>query len=225
MTALVMPIDKPPWTMPTSCLAYQAAGEPLGGWCSYAEQARGVAAEGHPGAAVAACRGRRPASQRPGRRAACGGPAARGARRLPPALGLGGRYGTLPVAVIFYRNYRILLFAPRRGMLAIRPGVNRRTGPSEFLLSRTPISPSGRLATSTQLLLEKLRELLVQYESEPGRPGRPSGVRLSMSLPRWMSCDLCGNTPRYPGCYGGWCCESGDGCDDPARPVLAPDSL
>jgi hypothetical protein len=40
--------------------------------------------------------------------------------------------------------------------------VNRRTGPSGSLLLRTPIPPSGRLATSTQLPLEKLRELLTQ---------------------------------------------------------------
>ena len=32
-------------------------------------------------------------------------------------------------------------------------GVNVRTGPPEFLLLRTPISPPGRLATSTQLPL------------------------------------------------------------------------
>jgi hypothetical protein len=31
--------------------------------------------------------------------------------------------------------------------------VNFRTGPAEFLLSRMPISPPGRLATSTQLPL------------------------------------------------------------------------
>src|SRR5271166_30046 len=41
-------------------------------------------------------------------------------------------------------------------------GVNRRTAPLESLLFRTPISPSGRLATSTQLPLEKLSELLTQ---------------------------------------------------------------
>jgi|ERR1700691_5403488 len=41
-------------------------------------------------------------------------------------------------------------------------GVKRRTAPSESLLLRTPISRSGRLATSTQLPLEKLRELLTQ---------------------------------------------------------------
>ena len=35
------------------------------------------------------------------------------------------------------------------------PGVNRRTGPSASLLWRTPIRPSGRSATSTQLLLER----------------------------------------------------------------------
>jgi hypothetical protein len=40
------------------------------------------------------------------------------------------------------------------------PGVNLRTGPSGRLLSRTPISPPGRFAASTQLPLEKLRELL-----------------------------------------------------------------
>jgi hypothetical protein len=40
--------------------------------------------------------------------------------------------------------------------------VNRRTAPSGSLLLRTPIPPSGRLATSTQLPLEKLRELLTQ---------------------------------------------------------------
>jgi hypothetical protein len=31
--------------------------------------------------------------------------------------------------------------------------VNLRTGPDEYLLLRTPISPPGRLATSTQLPL------------------------------------------------------------------------
>jgi hypothetical protein len=39
-----------------------------------------------------------------------------------------------------------------------------------------PISPPARLATSTQLLLEKLRELFVQRESEPGRSGLSPGV-------------------------------------------------
>jgi len=38
------------------------------------------------------------------------------------------------------------------------------------LLSRTPTSPTGRLATSTQLLLEKLRDLLIQCGSELGLP-------------------------------------------------------
>ena len=41
-------------------------------------------------------------------------------------------------------------------------GVNRRTAPSASLLLRTPISSSGRLATSTQLPFEKLSELLTQ---------------------------------------------------------------
>jgi hypothetical protein len=70
------------------------------------------------------------------------------------------------------------------------PDVNRRTGPSESLLSRTPIPPSGRPATSTQLLLEKLRELLTQSEPEPGLPGRRPSELLSTSLPRCMSGDL-----------------------------------
>jgi hypothetical protein len=61
------------------------------------------------------------------------------------------------------------------------PGVNRRTGPLESLLSRTPISPSGRFATSTQSLLARLRELLIQDESEPGPPERPSCVSLPTS--------------------------------------------
>src|SRR6476646_8535208 len=50
--------------------------------------------------------------------------------------------------------------------------VNRRTAPSDSLLLRTPISPSGRLATSTQLPLAKLRELLTQ--SKPEFSGFPS---------------------------------------------------
>src|SRR3954447_25459690 len=44
--------------------------------------------------------------------------------------------------------------------------VNRRTAPSDSLLLRTPISPPGRLATSTQLPLAKLRELLIQLKPE-----------------------------------------------------------
>src|SRR5277367_5663550 len=58
-------------------------------------------------------------------------------------------------------------------------GVNRRTSPAESLLLRTPISPSGRLATSTQLPLEKLRELLTQLEADPGL----SSIGLSTLLP------------------------------------------
>jgi hypothetical protein len=41
-------------------------------------------------------------------------------------------------------------------------GVNRRTGPSGCLLLRTATPPSAMLATSTQLPLEKLSELLTQ---------------------------------------------------------------
>ncbi len=63
------------------------------------------------------------------------------------------------------------------------PEVNRSTGPLGSLLWRTPISPSGRLATSTQLLLAKLRELLIQCEPEPGIAGRRPLVGLSTFLP------------------------------------------
>src|SRR5262245_16130357 len=63
-------------------------------------------------------------------------------------------------------------------------GVNRRNVPSVSLLWRTPTRPSGRLATSTQLLLEKLRELLIQDDSEPGPPARPLRISLPTSLPR-----------------------------------------
>jgi hypothetical protein len=62
--------------------------------------------------------------------------------------------------------------------------VNRSTEPSESLLLRTPILPSGRFATSTQLLLEKLRELLTQDGPELRLP-RPSpeiGLATSTSL-------------------------------------------
>src|SRR5450755_860009 len=91
---------------------------------------------------------------------------------------------TCPVAVIFYPKLSNSPFrTPPRNACHLSD-VNRRTGPLESLLSRTPISPAGRLATSTQLLLEKLRELLIQYESEPGLPGRPPRVSLPMSLPR-----------------------------------------
>src|SRR6516225_5605422 len=41
-------------------------------------------------------------------------------------------------------------------------GVNLRTGPAGSLLLRTPTEPPGSSATSTQLPLEKLRELLTQ---------------------------------------------------------------
>ena len=61
------------------------------------------------------------------------------------------------------------------------PDVNRRTGPSESLLSRIPISPSARLATSTQLPLEKLRELFIQDEPEPVLSGWSPGVGLPTS--------------------------------------------
>jgi hypothetical protein len=46
---------------------------------------------------------------------------------------------------------------------------------------RTPIPPSGRLATSTQLPLEKLRELLTQSEPDPS--GALPCVVLPTSLP------------------------------------------
>src|SRR5271156_4134912 len=46
--------------------------------------------------------------------------------------------------------------------------VKRSTAPWASRLLRTPISPSGRLATSTQLPLEKLNELFTQKEPESG---------------------------------------------------------
>src|SRR5215510_1655581 len=58
--------------------------------------------------------------------------------------------------------------------------VNRRTAPSDSRLLRTPISPPGRLATSTQLPLAKLRELFTQLK--PEFSGFPS-VALSTVLP------------------------------------------
>ena len=57
-------------------------------------------------------------------------------------------------------------------------GVNRRTGPSGSLLLRRPIVLPGRLATSTQLPLEKLSELLTQKGPEPGRSGEFPSVGL-----------------------------------------------
>src|SRR5215471_15026557 len=63
------------------------------------------------------------------------------------------------------------------------PGVNRSTGPEGSFESRTPTPPPGRLATSTQLLLEKLRELLIQDKPAlDGQSGR-SSIELAMSLP------------------------------------------
>src|SRR5215471_7067110 len=59
------------------------------------------------------------------------------------------------------------------------PGVNWSTGPEGSLESRTPTPPSGRLATSTQFPLLKLRELLIQ-----DRPsGRSPSLELATSLP------------------------------------------
>jgi hypothetical protein len=62
-------------------------------------------------------------------------------------------------------------------------GVNRRTGPAASLLSRTPIWSPGRLATSTQLPLDKLRELLVQCKSEPSPSGLHPGIAVSTLVP------------------------------------------
>ena len=64
------------------------------------------------------------------------------------------------------------------------PDVKRRTGPAGSLLSRTPISPSAMPATSTQLLLEKLRELLTQDEPASGLPELPPSVILLTFVPR-----------------------------------------
>jgi hypothetical protein len=61
------------------------------------------------------------------------------------------------------------------------PGVNWRTGPPGYLLLRSPTPPSGRLATSTQLPLEKLRELLTQSRPEPSPAGELPNVGISTS--------------------------------------------
>src|SRR5450755_2681886 len=57
-------------------------------------------------------------------------------------------------------------------------GVNRSTGPSGSLLLRRPIVRPGRLATSTQLPLEKLRELLTQLGPESGLSGEFPNIGL-----------------------------------------------
>src|SRR5579862_9890305 len=49
-------------------------------------------------------------------------------------------------------------------------GVKRRTGPRGSRLFRTPTPPSGRSATSTQLPLEKLSELLTQFRLDFSSP-------------------------------------------------------
>jgi hypothetical protein len=87
----------------------------------------------------------------------------------------------LPAAVYYLPKLSNSPFRAPPRKACHSPGVNRRTGPSGSLLSRTPTWPPARLATSTQLLLEKLRELLTQCESEPGLPGRLLGVSLSIS--------------------------------------------
>lgn len=49
------------------------------------------------------------------------------------------------------------------------------------------LAPPGRFATSTQLPLAKLTELLVQLvkpESRPGRSDRPSGISFEKSARR-----------------------------------------
>ena len=58
-------------------------------------------------------------------------------------------------------------------------GVNRSTGPSGSRLLRRPIVQPGRLATSTQLPLEKLRELLTQLGPESGLSGEFPNVGLA----------------------------------------------
>ncbi len=98
-------------------------------------------------------------------------------RRSPPDLGGGGEGASASVLIDSYREQDALAsclcshFLPKLSNSPFRTpprkachssDVNRRTGPSESRLLRTPISPPGRLATSTQLPLEKLRELLTQ---------------------------------------------------------------
>jgi hypothetical protein len=55
--------------------------------------------------------------------------------------------------------------------------VNLRTGPSGSLLLRTPTESPGSSATSTQLPLEKLRELLTQTAFIRSRPSSPGCYR------------------------------------------------
>jgi hypothetical protein len=57
--------------------------------------------------------------------------------------------------------------------------VNRSTGPSGSRLLRRPIVQPDRLATSTQLPLEKLRELLTQLGPESGLSGEFPNVGLA----------------------------------------------
>src|SRR6185312_4027314 len=96
-------------------------------------------------------------------------------------------------ASVTSEGYRVLLFYGRymqkRSNSPLRTpprnachssDVNRRTAPSDSLLLRTPISSPGRLATSTQLPLAKLRELLTQWK--PEFSGFPS-VALPTVLP------------------------------------------
>jgi hypothetical protein len=62
-------------------------------------------------------------------------------------------------------------------------GVKRRIAPCASRLLRTPISPWGRLATSTQLPLEKLSELFTQTGPESGFSGRSPRIGLPTLLP------------------------------------------
>ena len=61
-------------------------------------------------------------------------------------------------------------------------GVNWRTAPAASLLLRTPTPPSARLATSTQLPLEKLSELLIQVSPESGLTEGSPCIGIPMSF-------------------------------------------
>src|SRR6202012_4144927 len=71
-------------------------------------------------------------------------------------------------------------------------GEKCRAGPSGSLLSRRPTVWPGRLATSTQLPLEKLNELLTQRGLESGVSGELPNVGLSTTtsliIPRFTEC-------------------------------------
>jgi len=90
-----------------------------------------------------------------------------GSRRCPALRGAAGTHAAAPrgtaashCSMAARHGLRRYLPKPSNSPFLTPPrkachssGVNIRTGPAEFLLLRTPTSPPGRLATSTQLPL------------------------------------------------------------------------